>query len=137
MAIRAVGCPRSVLTQAGTVVGSAGYLSPEQVTGEHVGPPCDVFSLGAVLTFAATGRLPFGAGNEIAMLYRVIHGLPDLDEVPAEVLDLVRRCLAKDPGGRPTTADLLAELEDTDLTEGWLPIRGIRRAPGFAPPDPW
>ena len=126
----------NALTQAGTIVGSAGYLSPEQVTGEHVGPPCDVFSLGAVLTFAATGRLPFGAGDEIAMLYRVIHSPPDLDGVPAEVLDLVGRCLAKDPGERPTAADLLAELGDTDLAEGWLRTKGIRRASGFTPPDP-
>jgi serine/threonine protein kinase len=124
----------SVLTQEGMVVGSAGYMSPEQVTGQHVGPPSDVFSLGAVLTFAATGRSPFGDGNSVTLLYRVMHSPPDLDGVPAEILDLVRRCLTKDPGERPTAADLLAKLGHTDLAEGWLPTRGIGRVPGFAPP---
>jgi serine/threonine protein kinase len=131
---RAVG--GGALTQTGTVVGSAGYLSPEQVEGQHVGPPSDLFSLGAVLTFAATGRGPFGTGSTAALVYRLVYGLPDLDGVPAEVLDLVRSCLAKDPGERPTAADLLAELGDADVDEGWLPARGIRRTPGFATRGP-
>jgi eukaryotic-like serine/threonine-protein kinase len=121
------------LTSTGLVVGSPGFMSPEQVIGQHVGPPSDVFSLGAVLTFAATGRLPYGQDASVAVLYRVINGLPDLDGVPAEVLYLVRRCMAKDPGERPTAADLLAELRDTNPAEGWLLTRGIRRVPGFAP----
>jgi serine/threonine protein kinase len=128
----------SMLTHSGRVFGSARYMSPEQVTGEHVGPPSDVFSLGAVLTFAATGRPPFGEGDSVAMLYRVVHGVPDLDGVPVEVRDLVRRCLAKDPGERPTAADLLAELGDIDLAEGWTPTgdNNIGKVPGFAPPGP-
>jgi serine/threonine protein kinase len=52
----------SVLTQAGTVMGSPGFMSPEQAEGREVGPPSDVFSLGAVLAFAATGQGPFGPG---------------------------------------------------------------------------
>jgi serine/threonine protein kinase len=125
----------SVRTGLGMVVGSPGFLSPEQVTGQHVGPPSDLFSLGAVLTFAATGRPPFGDGSSAAILYRVLYGPPDLDGVPVEVLDLVRRCLAKNPAERPTAADLLAELGDADLAEGWLPTSGIG-SPGSAPPDP-
>jgi len=125
----------SVLTGTGMVIGSPGYLAPEQVTGQHVGPPCDLFSLGAILTFAATGRPPFGGGSTDAMLYRVLYGQPELDGVPAEVLDLVRRCLAKNPGERPTAADLLAELSDTDPAKGWLSTSDTPN-PGFALPDP-
>ena len=112
------------LTRPGMMFGSPAFMAPEQIVGQHVGPPSDLFCLGAILTFAATGRRPFGDGSSTAsVLYRVIHSPPDLDGVPAEILDLVRRCLAKDPGERPTAAALLAELGDTDLAEGWLPTR--------------
>jgi serine/threonine protein kinase/pSer/pThr/pTyr-binding forkhead associated (FHA) protein len=116
------------------VMGSAAFMAPEQLTGQHAGPSSDVFCLGEVLTFAVTGRAPFGEDGLAAVIYRVLQGLPDLDGVPAEVLDLVRRCLAKDPGERPTAADLLAELGD-DVVEGWLSAIGIR-SPGPAPPGP-
>ena len=115
------------LTRSGMVVGSPGFMAPEQIVGQHVGPPSDLFCLGAVLTFAATGRSPFGVGDTTAILYRLVHGSPDLDGVPAEILDLVRRCLAKDPGERPTAGALLAALGDTDLAEGWLPNRVIEK----------
>ena len=62
-------------------------MAPEQITG-HAGPPADVFSLGLVLAFAATGRSPFGGGSTDAILYRLIHGSPDLDGIPAEILDV-------------------------------------------------
>src|ERR1700735_2726533 len=97
------------LTHPNLVMGSPGFMSPEQAMGRKVGPLSDVFSLGAVLAFAATGERPFGTGTPIALLDRVIHGTPNLDKVPPEVLPLVERCLAKDPGERPTAAGLLAE----------------------------
>ena len=75
---------------------------------QFIGPPSDIFSLGAILAFAATGKGPFGAGSALALVYRVIHCPPDLDLVPAEVQPLVRRCLAKDPGLRPTAREVLA-----------------------------
>jgi len=98
----------SVLAHVG-LVGSPGYMSPEQAEGREVGPPGDVFSLGAVLAFAATGEGPFGTGSALALVYRVIHCPPDLDRVPAEVRPLVGRCLARDPGLRPTAREVLAE----------------------------
>ncbi len=64
------------LTQAGLVIGSPGFTSPEQAAGYEVGPPTDIFSLGAVLAFAATGQGPFGTGITAALLYRVVHGDP-------------------------------------------------------------
>jgi eukaryotic-like serine/threonine-protein kinase len=96
------------LGRAGLVVGTPSFMSPEQAQGQDVGPLSDVFSLGAVLAFAATGRKPFGTGQPAAVLERVVRGTADLEGAPAEVRPLIERCLAKDPGGRPTAAELLA-----------------------------
>ena len=98
----------SALTHTGLVVGSPGFMSPEQAEGREVGPPSDIFSLGAVLAFAATGEGPFGTGSTPALVYRVVHSLPNLENLPAEVRPLIERCLAKDPAQRPTAAQLLA-----------------------------
>src|SRR5580692_3109145 len=87
----------SVLTHTGLVVGSPGFMSPEQAEGGEVGPPSDVFSLGAVLTFAATGHGPFGAGSTAALVYRVVHGAAALDGIAADLRVLIERCLTKDP----------------------------------------
>ena len=76
------------LTHPGLVMGSPGFMSPEQALGKKVGPLSDVFSLGAVLAFAATGERPFGTGTPIELLDRVIHGAPNLDKVPPEVRPL-------------------------------------------------
>src|SRR3984893_8194699 len=62
----------TALTQAGLVIGSPGFMSPEQARGHEVGPPTDIFSLGAVLVFAATGQGPFGTGTTASLLYRVV-----------------------------------------------------------------
>ena len=114
------------LTQAGLVVGSPGFMSPEQAVGYEVGPPSDIFSLGAVIAFAATGQGPFGTGTTAALLYRVVHSSPSLDQVPAEVRPLVERCLAKDPGQRPTASRLLTEAGAIAPAADWLPGSIIR-----------
>jgi serine/threonine protein kinase len=109
------------LTQTGLVIGSPGFMSPEQAEGTQTGPPSDVFSLGAVLTFAVTGNGPFGTGYATALMYRVVHSAPDLEKVPRQLLDVIERCLAKNPRLRPTTGDLLDELGGADLPADWLP----------------
>jgi len=96
----------SALTATGQVFGSPGYMSPEQAEGHRVGPASDVFSLGCVLAFAATGRRPFGDGSAAVMLYRVVYGQPVLDGMSSRVRDLVVACLAKDPSARPPLAAL-------------------------------
>jgi Protein kinase domain len=98
------------LTPGGLVVGTPSFMSPEQATGRGVGPLSDVFSLGAVLAFAATGRKPFGTGKPAAVLERVAHGSPNLEDTPPEIRPLIEWCLAKDPAQRPTAAGLLAEV---------------------------
>ena len=120
----------SVLTHTGLVVGSPGFMSPEQAEGREVGPPSDIFSLGAVLAFAATGHGPFGSGSTPALVYRVVHSGPQLDLMPAEVRSLAERCLAKDPALRPTAADLLAAAAYP--AAGWLP-EPVTRAQAAVP----
>ncbi|MBD0746099.1 hypothetical protein BG418_31180 [Streptomyces sp. CBMA152] len=112
------------LTRTGIVIGSLGFMSPEQVRGERVSAASDVFCLGAVLAFAATGRAPFGGlseGHAGALLYRIAHGEPDLRGVPESLLPLVRACLHKDAARRPTPEEL-AEATASDVpAHGWLP----------------
>ncbi|MET8825673.1 bifunctional serine/threonine-protein kinase/ABC transporter substrate-binding protein [Streptomyces sp. NPDC004610] len=112
------------LTSAGVVVGTPGFLSPEQARARDIGAPSDVFSLACVLAYSATARPPFGTGAVDALLYRTVHDEPDLSGITDEVLgDLLRRCLAKDPAERPTAAEVDAALVE-DAPEGaidWLP----------------
>jgi hypothetical protein len=129
----------TMLTQAGLVVGSPGFMSPEQAMGSDVGPPSDIFNLGAVLAFAATGEGPFGTGTTAALLYRVVHGAPDLDRVPPTVRPLIEHCLAKDPQQRPTANGLLAEVGALQPGGTWLPesftrtyAQGTPSRPSFA-----
>jgi hypothetical protein len=100
----------SGLTRTGLVTGSPGYMSPEQAEGGVAGPASDVFSLGSVLAFAVTGREPFGSGSGPSVLYRVVHSQPDAAGIPEPLRSLVTRCLAKDPGLRPTAGQIVAEL---------------------------
>ena len=110
----------TALTQTGMVLGSPGFMSPEQAEGASVGPPSDVFSLGGVLTFAATGEGPFGTGSTPQLLYRVVHSPPDIARLPREIRSLVERCLIKDPGLRPATSDLIAALGAGRPAADWL-----------------
>jgi serine/threonine protein kinase len=122
------------VTGPGIVVGSPGFMSPEQALGEDVGPPSDVFSLGAVLAFATTGQGPFGEGSGPALAYRLVYSQPSLDQVPAELRSLVERCLAKEPSQRPTADEVLAEVGALQPVAGWLPEAAISAfAQEFAP----
>jgi eukaryotic-like serine/threonine-protein kinase len=113
----------SRLTETGMLVGSPGFMSPEQTRGLTVGAASDVFNLGAVLTFAATGEGPFGSGPTLGLMFRVVHEPPDLTQVPDELRPLLEACLAKEPADRPSPGqllDLLSEGVDV-LTPDWLP----------------
>ncbi|MFD3522150.1 protein kinase [Streptomyces sp. NPDC058653] len=104
------------LTGSGEVVGSPGFIAPELLTGTgEPGPAVDVFALGALLAYAATGRPPFGTGPVHQVLYRTMNSPPDLDGVAetaggdgaAGWRELLGSCLSREPGERPTVAELL------------------------------
>lgn len=104
------------MTQTGTLIGTYAYMSPEQIrTPGRVAPASDVFSLGSVLAFAATGRGPFDASNVPAIIHRVMSEEPALAGIAegGPLHTLVRHCLAKDPAGRPPTSEVLHRLAVT------------------------
>jgi hypothetical protein len=124
----------TALTRANIFVGSPGYMSPEQALGEEVGPASDIFSLGAVLTFAAVGASPFGDGTVTTLLYRVAHDRPATERLPGQLRPLVERCLAKDPHTRPTPDQLLTELGTVGSGTNWLPQPVAETLIGYARP---
>ncbi|WP_399887242.1 LamG-like jellyroll fold domain-containing protein [Streptomyces sp. BBFR51] len=141
------------ITGTGHMAGSPGFMSPEQVNGDPVTWASDVFCLGAVLAFAATGANPFGSGPTPALLYRVVHSAPDVDAVTEPALRaLIGDCLDKDPARRPAPREILARIgplgeESTaalPYAGQWTPAAGPTRAdavptmvvPPPAPPHP-
>nr|AFS33460.1 SiaQ [Streptomyces sp. A7248] len=118
----------SLLTSTGMVIGSPGFMAPEQILGEETGPGADVFSLGCVLMYAATGRLPFGAGvsNQHAVMFRIVQSPPDLAAVTdAPLRELIERCLTKSAEDRPGVDALLEGLSPSPSSAAphgaWLP----------------
>ncbi|MGW2106318.1 serine/threonine-protein kinase [Streptomyces sp. NPDC001948] len=117
----------SLLTSTGMVIGSPGFMSPEQILGESASPKSDVFTLGTVLTYAATGTLPFGHGvsNQHAVMYHIVEAVPDLKRVRDEGLrTLISRLLTKSVDERPSVDELLADSDRHRLappTASWLP----------------
>lgn len=91
----------SGLTETGVVLGTASWLSPEQISGRAVGSASDVFNLGLNIAYAATGRHPFGEGRSDALMYRVAHSEPDLNGLSNAIAQIVVACLRKNPTERP------------------------------------
>ncbi|MFD4234346.1 bifunctional serine/threonine-protein kinase/ABC transporter substrate-binding protein [Streptomyces sp. NPDC058542] len=111
----------TVLTATDVIVGSPGFLSPEQAQGRRIGPASDVFSLGCVLVYAATGGRPFGSGPVEAMLFRTVHDTADLSALPPGLLPVVEACLSKDPGDRPGAGDIRRAFAEDVSGGSWLP----------------
>ncbi|MFB7177209.1 MFS transporter [Streptomyces sp. NPDC056257] len=112
----------SLHTRTGMLIGSPGFMSPEQVRGLELTPASDVFCLGAVLVYAATGRMLFGATDTglNAHLFRIAEEEADLTGVPESLVDLVGACLHKDPARRPTPDEVAARTA-ADAPGEWLP----------------
>ncbi|MFE2182070.1 protein kinase [Streptomyces sp. NPDC059455] len=121
------------LTSTGASIGSPGYMAPEQILGENVEGAADVFSLGAVLAYAATGEPPFPGDTSAALLYKVVHDEPRFGrELTGELRDLVAACLAKNPADRPTPEQIVRRLAAEDgasglARPGWLPGALVER----------
>lgn len=114
----------TALTRTGTVVGSVGYVSPEQIRNNgRVGPPSDVFALGAVLAYAAAGREPFGEGQDAVVLMRIMNRDFDLSAVPEGIRWLVEPCLREEPEERPTPGEVMSAVDHTpeSLRDSWRP----------------
>ncbi|WP_330355703.1 serine/threonine-protein kinase [Streptomyces chartreusis] len=113
------------LTSTGVSIGSPGYMSPEQILGKGATGAADVFSLGAVLAYAATGEPPFSGDSSAALLYKVVHEEPELDALDGELRELVAACLVKEPGARPAPGEVARRLAPQGAASlvagGWLP----------------
>ncbi|MFI6345868.1 serine/threonine-protein kinase [Streptomyces sp. NPDC050560] len=115
------------LTRTGTLLGTPGYMAPEQISGERLTGAVDVFALGAVLAYAATGLSPFSWDDAPlhTVLYRVMNHPPRLGPeegaLRGALRDLVVRCLAKEPEGRPELAEVLPLAQAGAGTDRWLP----------------
>ncbi|WP_275002855.1 serine/threonine-protein kinase [Promicromonospora iranensis] len=100
------------LTRTGLKVGTPSFMAPEQIRGSVATPAADIWALGAVALYAATGQRAFGEGDTTVVYYRVVHEEPDLSACPAWLLPLVRACLDKDPEARPDLQEVLDFLNE-------------------------
>ena len=123
--VRAADGTSAALTSSNRI-GTPQYMAPEQIEGQSATPALDVFALGSLMFFAATGRSAFGEGDAWSMIYGIMHKQPELDGCPPELRDLLARCLDKDPAGRPTPEQLVEAVHrdagPTPRAAGeWLP----------------
>jgi len=123
------------MTSTGVVIGTPAFMSPEQIAGAEVSAASDVFSLGSVLVYAATGRGPFGELAPVVLMLRISQHEPDLTGVPEALRGPMAACLAKRPQDRPTPAELGALLGPVDGDgAGWLPPTIAALAPDAGEP---
>lgn len=112
----------SQLTTTGMNIGTPSYMAPEQAKSGEVSPASDIFSLGVLLFFAATGRLPFGEGGTAEVLFRVVYEEPDLsglDRLEQPLRDLILSCMAKAPLGRPNAGGVVVMAENAAAADLW------------------
>ncbi|MDI3388030.1 serine/threonine-protein kinase [Streptomyces sp. B-S-A8] len=120
----------AALTGTGVALGTPAYMAPEQATGGDITPALDVFALGLVLHYAATGTHAYGEGPSQAILHRIVANEPQLDGCPQELRGLVESCLSRDPATRPSPAEIV---EHCHAAAG---AAGLGRAEGWwLPPD--
>ena len=130
----AKGADATTLTGSNTVIGTLRYMSPEQLHGHELTPQSDVFALGTILAFAATGHDPFQAATIPAVITRILHEPPDLDPLTGDLRAIIADCLAKDPDARPSPRDVLARFSrparhDPTLAAARAPAPVPRTAP--------
>lgn len=112
----AIAAEESRLTSTGLVMGTAAYLDPEVIRSDHTGEAGDWWAWAALLSFAATGRDPFGSGRADLVFLRAERGEIDVDGLPVELADWLRAALRSVPAERPAPEDMIARLAELDLT---------------------
>jgi serine/threonine-protein kinase len=106
-------------TQAGTILGSAGYMSPEQVRGQPADARSDIFSFGVVLYEMLSGRRAFDRGNAVSTMAAILHTEPGPIEAPPELASVMARCLRKSPSERfQNMAEVITALEVPEQDPG-------------------
>jgi serine/threonine protein kinase len=139
------------LTSAGMAIGTPGYMSPEQAQTQVAGPPSDIFSLGCVLAYAATGQPPFAGENPASILFRIVTADPDLSMIPPGLRQVIDACLQKNPASRPEPGRLIAMFNElgpaTPVTLGSFWPEAVARViaadqasqtpAGLTPPEPF
>jgi serine/threonine protein kinase len=129
----------ATLTRTGVFVGTTSWLSPEQVQGQNVATASDVFNLGLLLVYTATGEHAFGEGRPDAVMYRVVHDEPNLGGMTGSLRDIARSCLQKAPALRPSIAtlrELLTTRSDSPANVG-TPTAATRISPEVPAPPVW
>lgn len=131
----ASGVSNTRLTMTNVAVGTPAYMSPEQAKDSRsVTGASDVFSLGSMLVFAATGHAPFHGANPVETVFMLLREGPDLEGLPDELRPLIESCMQMDATGRPNPADLQAQLaphlfgsgsDDSGTASAWLPERAV------------
>ncbi|MET8640174.1 serine/threonine-protein kinase [Streptomyces sp. NPDC004074] len=131
----ASGVSNTRLTMTNVAVGTPAYMSPEQAKDSRsVTGASDVFSLGSMLVFAATGHPPFHGANPVETVFMLLREGPDLAGLPDELRPLIESCMQMDPTGRPNPADLQAQLaphlfgsgsDDSGTASAWLPEKAV------------
>ncbi|WP_225834815.1 serine/threonine-protein kinase [Streptomyces sp. NK08204] len=117
---------QQTLTMTGRVIGTPPFMSPEQLQAPRgVGPRSDVFSLGTLLVYSATGRGPFDADSPYMTAYQVVHEEPSLGAVPVALRAVVESCLDKEPERRPSADELLVLLRDLPADLGETGTNGV------------
>ncbi|MEU8684464.1 PQQ-binding-like beta-propeller repeat protein [Streptomyces sp. NPDC048611] len=117
---------QQTLTITGRVIGTPPFMSPEQLQAPRdVGPRSDVFSLGTLLAYSATGHGPFDAESPYISAYQVVHEEPSLEDVPVALRTVIESCLAKEPNGRPSADELLVLLRDLPADLGQMDAAGV------------
>ncbi|MFE2037723.1 hypothetical protein ACFXBB_31695 [Streptomyces scopuliridis] len=108
-------------------VGTPAFMAPERIRGHSASPATDVFALGNLTVFAATGRTAFGEGNPEALFFRIINERPELGGCDSELRAVVEWCLAKEPGERPSVGEVMEyareqiQGEMMSVAGSWLP----------------
>jgi serine/threonine protein kinase len=129
------------MTKTGMMVGSTGFMAPEQISGQP-GPEADIFIWGVTVAYAASGQSPFGTGNTHSLLYRIMYGEADIAAVPDLLRPMVRAALAKEPEERPTARQLFDRLSslspraEPSYNAATQVMPGPARAGQEAPPRP-